>query len=392
MNGGLHISKKRITTIYPRDRKALSALSRCGYVSHEQLGQFLRSKRIESYCKDDLIVKSVYSQPGSKATDQEVYRLTPKGRDFCRRELSLSRLYSAQNPAHDLALADRYFSLSENERETWQTESQSRDAVSEHIRQLREQGAEERARELWEKLQDGRLSMPDAVYTRSDGVSVAFEVVTNKTMVRQSWKPRNRPQKPSERRLNYRGLERRNRTMTQEQTKQLLCKKHRNLLYIILHYGNGAMLLPQLRAFCLALGLYSNGQAVNRAVRELREAAILTRQTWIDNNSDLILCRKYVYCFFSGKTREEVATPRRPNTMAPYILQARKVDWLLAIIENDGLTTLESVEKYLLSHSCTMFLRLPDLQGYYQRNASILAQASPKNYGAQVEQLKAGTE
>lgn len=125
--------------------------------------------------------------------------------------------------------------------------------------------------------------------------------------------------------------------MTQEQTKQLLCKKHRNLLYIILHFGNGAMLLPQLRAFCLALGLYANGQAVNCAVRELREAAILARQTWIDNNSDLILCRKYAYCFFSGKTREEVATPRRPNTMAPYILQARKVDWLLSTKEANDL-------------------------------------------------------
>lgn len=170
---------KRITTIYPRDRKALSALSRCGYINREQLSQFLRNKRIESYCKDGLIEKSIYSQPGSKANDQEVYRLTSKGRDFCRRELSMTRLYSAQNPAHDLALADRYFSLSESEQETWQTESQSRDAISEHIQQLREQGDEERARELWDKLQDGRLSMPDAVYTRSDGVSVAFEVITN---------------------------------------------------------------------------------------------------------------------------------------------------------------------------------------------------------------------
>ena len=114
---------KRITTIYPRDRKALSALSRCGYVNREQLSQFLRNKRIESYCKDGLIEKSIYSQPGSKASDQEVYRLTSKGRDFCRRELSLTRLYSAQNPAHDLVLADRYFSLSESERETWQTET-----------------------------------------------------------------------------------------------------------------------------------------------------------------------------------------------------------------------------------------------------------------------------
>ena len=57
--------------------------------------------------------------------------------------------------------------------------------------------------------------------------------------------------------------------MTQEQKKNLLCTQHRNLLYIILHFGNGSMLLPQLRAFCLTLGLYANGQAVNRAVREL---------------------------------------------------------------------------------------------------------------------------
>ncbi len=323
MNGGIHISKKRITTIYPRDRKALSALSRCGYVSHEQLGQFLRNKRIKSYCKDGLVEKSIYSQPGSRASDQEVYRLTSKGRDFCRRELSITRLYGAQNPAHDLVLADRYFSLSESERETWQTESQSREIINAHIQHLREQGNEEHARELWDKLQDGRLSMPDAVYTRADGVSVAFEVVTNKTMVRQSWKPRNRPQKPLERRLKFKRLERSKRPMTQEQKKHLLCTQHRSLLYIILHFGNGVMLLPQLRAFCLTLGLYSNSQAVNRAVRELREADILNRQTWIDSNSDLVLCRKYVYCFFTGKAREEVATPRRPNTMAPYILQAR---------------------------------------------------------------------
>ena len=115
----------------------MSALSRCGYVNREQLSQFLRNKRIESYCKDGLIEKSIYSQPGSKAADQEVYRLTSKGRDFCRRELSLTHLYSAQNPAHDLTLADRYFSLSEAERESWQTESQNRKAVNEHIQRLR---------------------------------------------------------------------------------------------------------------------------------------------------------------------------------------------------------------------------------------------------------------
>ena len=171
------MAKKRITTIYPRDKGALSALARCGYVSREQLGVFLREKRVQSYCKDGLIEKSIYSRPGTKAQDVEVYRLTKAGRELCRRELSLST-YCAQNPAHDLALADRYFSLTQTERESWRTENQSREDVHAEIRQLREQGEEERAGELWAKLQEGQLSMPDAVYTREDGVSVAFEVTT----------------------------------------------------------------------------------------------------------------------------------------------------------------------------------------------------------------------
>ena len=171
------MAKKRITTIYPRDKHALSALARCGYVSREQLGEFLREKRVQAYCKDGLMEKSIYSRPGARTQDVEVYRLTKAGRELCRRELSLST-YCAQNPAHDLALADRYFSLSQTERETWRTEGQSREDVYSEIRQLREQGEEERAGELWAKLQEGQLSMPDAVYTREDGVSVAFEVTT----------------------------------------------------------------------------------------------------------------------------------------------------------------------------------------------------------------------
>lgn len=156
----------------------MTTFARCGHVSHDQLKEFLRDKRISGYCKDGLIAKSVYSQPGAKEQDQTVYRLTAKGRDFCRRELSISHIYSAQNPAHDLPLTSRYLSLSVGERATWKTETQCREELRDYIRQLRDQGEEERARELWEKLEDGRISMPDAVYTASDGLSMAFEVVT----------------------------------------------------------------------------------------------------------------------------------------------------------------------------------------------------------------------
>lgn len=173
------MAKKHISKIYPRDRSALNTLAKCGHVSHEQLREFLRDKRISGYCKDGLIEKSVYSQPGGKEQDKTVYHLTDRGRNFCRRELSISHIYSAQNPAHDLPLATRYLSLTEHERATWKTESQCREELLGHIRQLREQGEAERARELWEKMREGRISMPDALYTASGGVSMAFEVVTD---------------------------------------------------------------------------------------------------------------------------------------------------------------------------------------------------------------------
>ena len=171
--------KKHIQSIYPRDKNALTTLAKCGYASHEQLREFLRDKRISGYCKDGLIEKSVYSQPGGKEQDRLMYRLTAKGRNFCRRELSISHIYSAQNPAHDLPLTTRYLSLTEHERATWKTETQCREELLGHIRQLRDQGEGERARELWEKMREGRISMPDAVYTASDGVFMAFEVVTD---------------------------------------------------------------------------------------------------------------------------------------------------------------------------------------------------------------------
>lgn len=174
--------------------------------------------------------------------------------------------------------------------------------------------------------------------------------------------------------------------MTKSEMKEALCRKHQELLSILLHYGGGVMLLPQLRALCSVL-MDMNGQAVNRAVRTLKASEILTRQTWVDNNSDLILFRKFAYRFFEGKTSQEAATPRRPHTMAPYLLGARKIDWLLSFIERNGITSAADLESLLSDAGCTMFLRLPDLPGYYWDNANILEWNNQDQFQQQVEQI-----
>ena len=175
--------------------------------------------------------------------------------------------------------------------------------------------------------------------------------------------------------------------MNKTDMKRALCETYRELLGVILYFG-GYMLLPQLRALCLAFGLYSSPQAVNRAVRELRAAEILDRQTWVDNNSDLLLARKYAYCFFEDKTSQEIATPRRPSTMGPYIAQTRKIDWLLSLIQRKGLTSLHDVHRCLTVWGCTVFLRLPELPEYYRQNCAIFAAEDPGPYIEQTNRLE----
>ena len=139
----------------------------------------MRDKRISSYEKDGLVARSVYSQPGDRGADRAVYCLTTAGRDLCRRELCMTHLYSAQNPGHDLAIADRYFSLTPEERDTWKTESECRDLFTEHIRQLRDQGEEERARESRRGSLVSAGTVESAIYDLPDGARVIYAVNTD---------------------------------------------------------------------------------------------------------------------------------------------------------------------------------------------------------------------
>lgn len=171
--------KTTIDRIYPRDWKVFGALSKCGHASHEQLREFVRDKRLSTYEKAGLIGRVPYHRAGSGSEDRTCYRLTSAGREFCRKQLHMSGMYHAQSVAHDMGLADRYFSLSQEERDSWQTESQVRDMYEQYLDQLRDQGQEELAQSLWDKLQEGETSPPDAVYTTESGEQIVLEVVTN---------------------------------------------------------------------------------------------------------------------------------------------------------------------------------------------------------------------
>lgn len=115
----------------------------------------------------------------SKGKVEECYRLTKLGRETANHLWCLERQYHAQSPTHDLAVADKYFSIPLELRESWKSESQVRHDFEQRLFAMREEGKEVLAKQYEEMLNRGLISMPDAVYTDENGKEVAFEIITN---------------------------------------------------------------------------------------------------------------------------------------------------------------------------------------------------------------------
>lgn len=158
-----------------RDVQAIKSLGRCGYVTHNQLNTFLKDNRISNYQKEGLIKKDIYTD--NKNNSITAYKLTDKGKDLAIQH-GVNKPYMAQSVKHDMNISNRYFSLSEQERETWKTETEIREKFLEELERIREQD-QVKARDIEDELRDRQISMPDCSYTLETGIEVYFESVTN---------------------------------------------------------------------------------------------------------------------------------------------------------------------------------------------------------------------
>lgn len=169
-------TKPLVTQFFNRDRLAFIALVKVGHVSHDHLRSCgLAERRIQNLVKDGQLAKVVYEQKGKI---KECYKLTKLGRETARHLWNLDRAYHVQSPHHDMALANKYFSLPEHLREGWMSESQVRNLFLEKLNELHEQGNETEANIYEKMLEKGRISMPDAVYRDERGREIGFEVLT----------------------------------------------------------------------------------------------------------------------------------------------------------------------------------------------------------------------
>jgi DNA-binding HxlR family transcriptional regulator len=166
-----------ITQFFNRDKMAFNALSKVGHATPSQLKSCgVADSRIKNYVRDGLVEKVAYK---SGKDTGEAYKLTKAGREMASNNWGIKNHYHAQSVKHDLDIANKFFSLSDSQRDTWKTETELRDRFEERIQEIRDQGDEDTAKMYEDMLNQGLISMPDASYETEDGVEICYEVITN---------------------------------------------------------------------------------------------------------------------------------------------------------------------------------------------------------------------
>lgn len=157
---------KKITT---SDTRAFTALSKVGYLKPEHFKELhISDKRLNQYQKEGLLDnKTYYNQREGKV--ETSYYLTSKGQKYVSQNLAIKTFYHSNSASHDSKLADKYFSLTQEERDTWVSEVDLRLAYPE--------------------LNPSQGYSPtDAQYTATTGTTTCVEVVTqnySKEMIQQ---------------------------------------------------------------------------------------------------------------------------------------------------------------------------------------------------------------
>lgn len=165
-----------IKRMMSHDIAAFEAMAKCGHISQEHFKQVgVGDSRIGKYMKEGLVQRVSWQNRNESGV---CYKLTDEGKDFYFERTGFKGFYHSQSGAHDLAIANKYFSLTPDERDSFLTEKQARSIFREHVDELRSQGRSQEADHLSALLKSGQITMPDALY-RSGEKLVAFEVVTS---------------------------------------------------------------------------------------------------------------------------------------------------------------------------------------------------------------------
>ncbi len=170
---------KYIKRFSQKDRDVIEILAKCGKASSNQLTSnvdSLKEKRLFNLCREGILQKEIIAT--SRNTNEVCYKLTKEGKNFARDTFNIQSFYKSNGNYHDLILAEKYLSLTQSERETWQTETDLQLQFYKHLDELKESDRE-RYDDVLERYESREISICDATYVSDSGEVIVFEAVTN---------------------------------------------------------------------------------------------------------------------------------------------------------------------------------------------------------------------
>lgn len=182
-----------LNSLKGKDIKMFRALANCGYISKTDYHNYINPSRnyeekLKTYI-DNNIIKSVWNNK----TQEYYYKFAgDKAKDYVR-DLDIRKgnpINYFQNPTsikHDKDIAEKYFSVTDKERDTWKNETELRNMFLDYIEELKFSGDTEqeklenynRAYEILEEYKNRNISTPDGYYVSETQIETVFEVVTD---------------------------------------------------------------------------------------------------------------------------------------------------------------------------------------------------------------------
>lgn len=167
---------KNLKHIHMKDIEFFKALSNTGHITKEQaindLKHYSSNKRLDTYIKNGIIEQRVDYWGQS-------YRFTQQGKEYVKNlDLGINYFQHPQSAYHDLKIANQYFSLSYDERESWKNETELKNDLIEYCNSLTEQGNYLGERYL-EDYHNGVISIPDACYITETEETIIWEAITD---------------------------------------------------------------------------------------------------------------------------------------------------------------------------------------------------------------------
>ncbi|MBZ0937829.1 hypothetical protein KWK86_019520, partial [Clostridioides difficile] len=165
---------KYIKVFNSKDEDAFRAFKNVGHLSHDHLKSLgLSETKIKNYCREGYAKKVSYNIKGQKENGV-CYKLTNLGKEVGADKFGLKNYMQTtdQHERHNLDVANKYMSLTKEERLTVMNEREVRELVQQRIYEIENKMERDHYQEL---LDQGKMSMPDVIYVTEEGVTVAYE-------------------------------------------------------------------------------------------------------------------------------------------------------------------------------------------------------------------------